>query len=154
MRSFFSCSPAAGTAAIIPKIACLGAALAKTGKSPQPELPLQQSRLHGGSLRTGTGYTGSLPASEGDFINKVFTAVGAAGFPGDDDALSNQPADGSGGVAQEGSGLLHGDTTGCFLLQCFHGTHCSTNGGCVSGKQAQKDGETSRGALSSGRSRG
>lgn len=114
MRSFFSCSPAARTAAIIPKIACLGVALAKTGKSPQPELPLQQSRLHGGSLRTGTGYTGSLPAREGDFVNEVLASGGATRFPRYEDMGRDKAADGRGGVAQEGSGLLHGNPSRGF----------------------------------------
>lgn len=80
--------------------------------------------MYGGGFDAGAAYTLCLPAGEGDLINKVFTAVGAGGFPGDEDVGGNQAANGGGGVAQHGGGFLHGDTFWCgdFGLICngFH----------------------------------
>ena len=51
------------------------------------ELALQEGGLHGGGFGAGAGDFCGLPAGEGYFVNEVFAAGGAAGFPGDEDAL-------------------------------------------------------------------
>ena len=73
---------------------------------------MQQGILHRGGFGAGAGDFCGLPAGEGYFVNEVFATGGAAGFPGDENALSDKPPDGGGGVAQEGGCLLYSNPLG------------------------------------------
>ena len=83
--------------------------------------------MDGGGFFSCAGDFGSLPAGEGYFVNEVFAAGGAAGFPGDEDALGDESPDGGGGVAQEGCGFLYSNTSRAFELlpDCFHKGYCN-----------------------------
>ena len=88
---------------------------------------MQEGRLDGGGFGAGAGDFCGLPASEGYFVNEVFAAGGAAGFPGDEDALCDESPDGGGGVAQEGGCLLYSNPSRAFELlpDCFHKGYCN-----------------------------
>ena len=83
--------------------------------------------MDGGGFFSGAGDFCGLPAGEGYFVNEVFAAGGAAGFPGDEDALGDKPPDGGGGVAQEGGCLLYSNPSRAFELlpDCFHKGYCN-----------------------------
>ena len=91
------------------------------------EFALEECGLSCGGLFACAAYGFSLPASEGNFVNEVFAAGGAAGFPGDEDALGDKPPDGGGGVAQEGGCLLYSNPSRAFELlpDCFHKGYCN-----------------------------
>lgn len=80
--------------------------------SPEGELALEECGLGGGGIGAGAGDFGGLPAGEGDFVDEVFAGVGAAGFPGNEDAGGDEAADGGGGVAEECGGFFYGDAFG------------------------------------------
>lgn len=77
--------------------------------------------MGGGSVFAGAAYGFGLPASEGYFVYEIFAPGRATGFPRHEDMGGDEAADGRGGVAQEGCGLVHSDTLGGFkLYRSFH----------------------------------
>lgn len=79
---------------------------------PEGEFALEESSLHRVGFGAGAVDGGGLEAGEGDFIDEVFAAGGAGGFPGDEDMGRDEAAYGGGGVAEEGCGFGYSDAFG------------------------------------------
>ena len=73
---------------------------------------MEEGLLCGGGVGASSVDEGGLEAGEGDLINEPFTPAGPGRFPRYEDMLSDETADGGGGVSKSSSSLLHGDATG------------------------------------------
>ena len=76
------------------------------------QLPLQDALLNGGGVGASSVDEGGLEAREGDLIYEPFTPPRPGRFPRHEYLLSDETADGGGGVSESSSSLLHGNATG------------------------------------------